>query len=244
MTTDRSTHGQWVVSPVSRPPLAPSLMSMEAQVTRVLVVDDHALHRDGTRQILEAHPDLQVVGEADCGEVALALVNQLRPDVVLMDIRLPGMNGVEVTRALTRDHPDVRVLMVSAYDEDVYVRGALEAGAAGYLRKTAPGKELIEAVRAVAGGATVLQSGLTARLLISSRQSEHGPIALTERELSVLRLLAEGLHNRELAARLGISPRTVERHCASVYAKLGVGSRTEAVVLAISPKLLSVGDDQ
>jgi len=220
------------------------MVVMEPGVIRVVVVDDHALHRDGTRQILEAHPDLQVVGEAASGEVTLALVNQLRPDVVLMDIRLPGMNGIEVTRALTRDHPDVRVLMVSAYDEDVYVRGALEAGAAGYLRKTAPGKELVEAVRAVAGGATVLQSGLTARLLIASRQHEPGPIALTERELAVLRLLAEGLHNRELAARLGISPRTVERHCASVYAKLGVGSRTEAVVLAISTKLLSVGDDQ
>jgi len=220
------------------------MVVMEPGVIRVIVVDDHALHRDGTRQILEAHADLQVVGEAASGEVALALVNQLHPDVVLMDIRLPGMNGVEVTRAITRDHPDVRVLMVSAYDEDVYVRGALEAGAAGYLRKTAPGKELVEAVRAVAGGATVLQSGLTARLLISSRQPEQGPIALTERELSVLRLLAEGLHNRELAARLGISPRTVERHCASVYAKLGVGSRTEAVVLAISTKLLSVGDGQ
>jgi len=219
------------------------MVTKEPGVIRVVVVDDHALHRDGTRQILEAHPDLQVVGEAASGEVALALVNQLRPDVVLMDIRLPGMNGVEVTRALTRDHPDVRVLMVSAYDEDVYVRGALEAGAAGYLRKTAPGKELVEAVRAVAGGATVLQSGLTARLL-SSRQPEQGPVALTERELAVLRLLAEGLHNRELAARLGISPRTVERHCASVYAKLGVGSRTEAVVLAISTKLLSVGEDQ
>jgi len=220
-----------------------TMVTKEPGVIRVVVVDDHALHRDGTRQILEAHPDLQVVGEAASGEVALALVNQLRPDVVLMDIRLPGMNGVEVTRALTRDHPDVRVLMVSAYDEDVYVRGALEAGAAGYLRKTAPGKELVEAVRAVAGGATVLQSGLTARLL-SSRQPEQGPVALTERELAVLRLLAEGLHNRELAARLGISPRTVERHCASVYAKLGVGSRTEAVVLAISTKLLSVGEDQ
>jgi len=211
------------------------MVTMETDVIRVVVVDDHPLHRDGTRQILEAYPDL--VGEATSGEVALALVNQLRPDVVLMDIRLPGMNGIEVTRALTRDHPDVRVLMVSAYDEDVYVRGALEAGAAGYLRKTAPGKELVEAVRAVAGGATVLQSGLTARLLIASRQPEQGPVPLTERELAVLRLLAEGLRNRELAARLGISPR-------SVYAKLGVGSRTEAVVLAISTKLLSVGDDQ
>ena len=170
MTSDRSTHDQWVVSPVSGPRLAPNLMSMEAQVIRVVVVDDHALHRAGTRQILEAHPDLQVVGEADGGPAALALVNRLGPDVVLMDIRLPGMNGIEVTRQLTRDHADVRVLMVSAYDEDEYVRGALEAGAAGYLSKTAPGKELVQAVRSVAGGMSVLKSGLTARLLIAARQ--------------------------------------------------------------------------
>jgi DNA-binding NarL/FixJ family response regulator len=216
---------------------------MGAQVIRVVVVDDHALHRDGTRQILEAHPDLEVVGDANSGEIALALVNQLRPDVVLMDIRLPGMNGIEVTRRLTRDHPDVHVLMVSAYDEDEYVRGALEAGAAGYLSKTAPGKELVQAVRAVAGGTSVLQSGLTARLLAPPGGPEHSA-DLTERELSVLSLLAEGLHNREVAARLGISPRTVDRHCDNIYAKLGVGSRTEAVVRAISTKLLSVSHDQ
>ena len=216
---------------------------MQAQVIRVVVVDDHALHRDGTRQILDAHPDLQVVGDASSGEVALALINQLRPDVVLMDIRLPGMNGIEVTRRLTRDHPEVHVLMVSAYDEDEYVRGALEAGAAGYLSKTAPGKELVQAVRAVAGGTSVLQSGLTARLMVSSRQHERDACDLTERELAVLSLLAEGLHNREVAARLGISSRTVDRHCDNIYAKLGVGSRTEAVVRAISSKLLTVGDE-
>jgi DNA-binding NarL/FixJ family response regulator len=222
---------------------AGNLLTMESEVIRVVVVDDHALHRDGTRQILEAHPDLEVVGEAASGEVALALVNQLRPDVVLLDIRLPGMNGIEVARHLTWDHPDVRVLMVSAYDEDEYVRGALEAGAAGYLRKTAPGKELVQAVRAVAGGASVLQSGLTARLLISSRQPEQGAAEVTERELAVLRLIAAGLHNREVAARLGISTRTVDRHCDNIYAKLGVGSRTEAVVRAISTKLLTVDDE-
>jgi DNA-binding NarL/FixJ family response regulator len=216
---------------------------MTVPVITVMVVDDHALHRDGTRQILDAHPDLQVVGEASSGEVALALVNQLRPDVVLMDIRLPGMNGIEVTRRLTRDHPDVRVLMVSAYDEDEYVRGALEAGAVGYLSKTAPGKELVHAVRAVAGGTSVLQSGLTARLIGSSRQHERGVAELTERELAVLSLLAEGLRNREVAVRLGISARTVDRHCDNIYAKLGVGSRTEAVVRAISTKLLMVGDE-
>jgi len=141
---------------------------MEAPVIRVVVVDDHTLHRDGTRQILDAYPDLQIIGEASSGELALELITQLHPDVVLMDIRLPGMNGIEVTRQLTRDHPDIRVLMVSAYDEDEYVRGALEAWADGYLSKTAPGKELVEAVRAVALGTSVLQSGLTARLLISA----------------------------------------------------------------------------
>ncbi len=222
---------------------ARSLVTMQASVIRVVVVDDHALHRDGTRQILQAHPDLEVVGEADSGEVALALVNQLRPDVVLLDIRLPGINGIEVTRRLTRDHPNVRVLMVSAYDEDEYVRGSLEAGAAGYLRKTAPGKELVQAVRAVAGGASVFQSGLAARLLVSSREPDRGPTDLSERELAVLRLLMTGLHNREIAARLGISTRTVDRHCDNIYAKLGVGSRTEAVVRAISTKLLTVGDE-
>jgi DNA-binding NarL/FixJ family response regulator len=217
---------------------------MQAPVIRVVVVDDHALHRDGTRQILQAYPDLQVVGDADSGEVALALVNQLLPDVVLLDIRLPGMNGIEVTRRLSRDHPEVRVLMVSAFDEDEYVRGAMEAGAAGYLRKTVPGTELVQAVRAVAGGASVLQSGLTARLLISSRQPERTAADLTERELSVLGLLAAGLHNREVAERLGISTRTVDRHCDKIYAKLGVSSRTEAVVRAISAKLLIVEDER
>jgi len=209
----------------------------------VVVVDDHALLRDGTRRILEAHPDLQVVGEAASGEVALALVNQLHPDVVLMDISLPEMNGIEVARRLTQDHPDVRVLMVSAYDEDVYIRGALEAGAAGYLSKTAPGDELVQAVRAVAGGTNVLQSGLMARLLISSRRPERGVADLTERELEVLSLLAEGLHNRELAARMNIGTRTVDRLCDNIYAKLGVSSRTEAVVRAISTKLLIVPDE-
>jgi len=207
---------------------------MEAQVIRVVVVDDHALHRAGTRQILEAHPDLQVVGEADGGPVALALVNQLGPDVVLMDIRLPGMNGIEVTRQLTRDHPEVRVLMVSAYDEDEYVRGALEAGAAGYLSKTAPGKELVQAVRSVAGGTSVLQSGLTAWLLIAARQPDRRVTDPSDRELEVPRLLAEGLRNRELGEKMGVSARTVDRHCDNIDAKLEVSSRTEAVVRTIS----------
>src|SRR5450631_4572899 len=201
---------------------------MEAPVIRVVIVDDHALHRDGTRQILDAHPDLQVVGDASSGEIALAVINQVYPDVVLMDIRLPGMNGIEATRRLTRDHPHVRVLMVSAYDEDEYVRGALEAGAAGYLSKTAPGKDLVQAVRSVARGTSVLHSGLNTSQLSSSRRSGHGTAELTEHEIAVLTLLVAGLQNRDIAAKLSISTRTVHRRCESIYAKLGVGSRTEA----------------
>lgn len=207
---------------------------------RVLVVDDHALHRDGTRHILEDYEDLEVVGDAETGEVALALINRLQPDVVLLDIRLPGMNGIEAARRISERHPDVRVLMVSAYADDEYVRGAFEAGAVGYLSKSAPGRELVEAVRAVAAGATVLQQSLVQPLL--TRHVDQAG-RLTDRELAVLQLLAEGLHNKQVARRLGISARTVERHCDSVYGKLGVGSRTEAVVRAIAAKLVKVGDD-
>lgn len=207
---------------------------------QVVVVDDHALHRDGTRHILEGYPDLTVVGDAGSGEIALALVHQLRPDVVLMDIRLPGMNGIEVTRRISRDEPGVRVLVVSAYDEDEYVRGALEAGAAGYLRKTVPGRELVEAVRAVAGGATVLQSDLPARLLAATSVVTAESTELTPRERQVLTALVCGLHNKEIARELAISNRTVERHCDNIYAKLGVTSRTEAVVQALTRRLVDV----
>jgi len=207
---------------------------------RIVVVDDHGLHRDGTRQILEQHADLQVIDEATSGEIALSIINQQHPDVVLMDIGLPGMNGIETTRRIRAAHPDVRVLMVTAYDDIEYVRGALEAGATGYLRKTAPGHELVDAVRAVANGATVLPSDLAARILHLPRVAG-APMELTDREIEVLTFIAKGLHNKEIATRLDISSRTVERHCDSIYAKLGVGSRTEAVVHAITHNLVQVG---
>jgi DNA-binding NarL/FixJ family response regulator len=211
---------------------------MAGEVIRVLVVDDHALHREGTRKILEPHPDLQVVGDADSAEVALALVNRLQPDVVLMDIRLPGMNGIEATRRIHERHPQVRVLVVSAYDDEEYLHGAMQAGAAGYLSKTAPGREFVEAVRAVAAGGSVLEPQLLARLLAPAQRLADPRAGLTEREVAVLQLLADGLQNKQIAARLGISPRTVDRHCDSIYAKLGVRSRTEAVVRAIATGLV------
>lgn len=215
------------------------VVGVEPERIRVLIVDDHALHRDGTRRILELHPDIEVVGEAETGELALALINQLHPSVVLMDIRLPGLNGIETTRRIRNRHPEVLVLVITAYEEDEYVRGAFEAGATGYLSKTAPGRELVEAVRAVAAGATVLQSGLLAPILVGRTNTVDG---LTERELAVLQLLANGLLNKQIASQLGISTRTVERHCDHIYAKLGVKSRTEAVVHGIGAKFIRVPD--
>ena len=216
---------------------------MESDVIRVLVVDDHALHRDGIRQILGQQPDIQVAGEAESAERALVLVNLLHPSVVLMDIRLPGMNGIDATRRIRRDHPGTRVLVVSAYDDEEYIRGALEAGASGHLSKAAPGRQLIEAVRAVAAGGTVIEPAVLNHLLAGTSSAPLPAAQLTERELAVLELLAHGLHNKQVATRLGISRRTVERHCDNIYDKLGVGSRTEAVVQAISAKLVSLPDD-
>ena len=214
---------------------------VEAETISVLVVDDHALHRDGTRRILEQYPDLEVVGEAASGEAALEIVDELYPAVVLLDIRLPGMNGIETARRIRQRHPDVRVLMVTAYEDEEYVRGAFDAGAAGYLSKTAPGRELVEAVRSVAAGGSVVQHELLSSLLTGR---SHAAGALTHRELGVLQLLADGMHNKQIATRLGISARTVERHCDSIYSKLGVSSRTEAVVRAIATDLVEVSRER
>jgi len=199
---------------------------MAADVIRVLVVDDHALHRDGIRQILGQHPDIQLVGEAESAELALVLI------------------GIEATRRIHRDHPGTRVLVVTAYDDEEYIRGALEAGASGHLSKAAPGRQLIDAVRAVAAGGTVIEPVALTHLLAGGHSIPPPATQLTERERAVLELLAQGLHNKQVATRLGISRRTVERHCDNIYDKLGVGSRTEAVVQAISAKLVSLPDDQ
>ena len=207
------------------------------------MVDDHALHRDGTRHILAQHSDMEVIGEADSAEAALALINRLHPAVVLMDIRLPGMNGIDATRRIRRDHPDTRVLVVTAYDDVEYVRGALQAGASGHLSKAAPGRDLVSAVRAVAAGGTVIEPMALTHLLADQDGYRPAAARLTQRELAILGLLADGLYNKQVATRLGISRRTVEKHCDNIYDKLGVRSRTEAVVKAISAHLVTVPDD-
>lgn len=216
---------------------------VESDPVKVFVVDDHALHRDGTRRILEQHPCIEVVGDSESAEIALSRLASTRPGVVLMDVRLPGISGIEATRRIRRDHPDIAVLVVTAHDEAEYVRGALEAGAAGFLSKASPGRELIDAVLSVASGRSVLEARFLGTLVAPAGSSTAPGANLTDREMDVLSLLAVGLHNKQVARRLAISTRTVDRHCDSIYTKLGVTSRTEAVVKALRRGLVTVPGD-
>jgi DNA-binding NarL/FixJ family response regulator len=197
---------------------------------RVFIVDDHEVLRTGTRQVLEASEDIIVVGEADDGTSALAVIDETNPDVVLVDVRLPDRNGIDVARQLTLTHPNIRVVILSAYDDDAFVRAALEAGATGYLLKTMARDELVAAVRAASQGTTVLDPVLSPRLAgaQSSWGGSNGP-PLTWRERETVELVAKGLSNKAVAAQLGVSVRTVEGHLNHVFTKLGVESRTELV---------------
>jgi DNA-binding NarL/FixJ family response regulator len=202
---------------------------------RILVVEDHALVREGTAELLERSPDLAVVGQAASAEEALPLLERLHPDITLVDVELPGMNGIAFARAVGEQDAATRVLILSAYDDYAYVIGALEAGVAGYLLKTSSARELSDAVRTAAGGALVLDEAISRRL---TRRWRSGPgqtsPALTARETEVLRLVAQGLPNKQIAGQLGLGLRTVESHVSSVLGKLGLTSRTEAALYAVS----------
>jgi DNA-binding NarL/FixJ family response regulator len=197
---------------------------------RVVVVDDHEVLRAGTRQVLETTDDIVVVGEADTWDAALAVIDQHRPDVALVDIQLAGRNGIDLARQLSTDHPGTRVVILSAHDDDAFVRRAFEAGVAGYLLKTMPRDELINAVRAVGMGTTVLDPAVSARLAGANSLTEiPGAPRLTLREQEVVALVADGLSNKAIAIRLGVSTRTVEGHVNHVFTKLDLESRTELV---------------
>jgi two-component system, NarL family, response regulator LiaR len=209
---------------------------------RILLAEDHAMVREGTRQLLSQVPGFQVVGEAGRGDTAVELAAELRPDVLVLDLRLPGMNGIEVARRVSADLPGTRVLIVSAYNDDDYVIEALRAGATGYLLKTAPARELIGAVRSVATGSLTLSAEVSQQLAAHMLRGGGSPAArsVSPRELEVLRLIAQGLPNKEIAARLQISQRTVEGHLNSIFDKLGVASRTEAVYQALHQHLIEI----
>jgi DNA-binding NarL/FixJ family response regulator len=215
---------------------------------RVLIADDQALVRTGFRVILDAEPDLQVVGEAADGREAVDLVQQKRPDVVLMDIRMPNLDGIEATRHLTALPRAPRVLMLTTFDLDQYVYEALRAGASGFLLKDAGADELLHGVRVVAAGEALLSPSITRRLIADYARrppASEQPAALAEltpRELEVLRLLARGLSNREIARELVLGEATVKTHVARVFQKLDLHDRAQAVVLAYETGLVIPGD--
>jgi DNA-binding NarL/FixJ family response regulator len=197
---------------------------------RVVVVDDHEVLRAGTRQVLETTDDIVVVGEADSWDSALVVIAEQRPDVALVDIQLSGRNGIDLARQLGVDHPETRIVILSAHDDDAFVRRAFEAGVAGYLLKTMPRDELINAVRAAGMGTTVLDPAVSARLAGANTLTEMaGAPRLTQREQEVVALVADGLSNKAIAIRLGVSTRTVEGHVNHVFTKLDLESRTELV---------------
>lgn len=205
---------------------------MEERI-RILIADDHALVREGTRRILEAEPDVEVVGEAADGREAIALAEELGPDVVVIDIGMPVVNGVEATRAIKERRPEIGILVLTVHDDDPYVYAILEAGAAGYLLKDVHGAELVGAVRSVRAGEAVLHPAIARKVLrrFSAAGAPHpGGTPLTERELEVLRLAARGLSNKQIGTELGLSARTVQVHLGHVFHKLRVASRTEAVI--------------
>lgn len=209
---------------------------------RIVLIEDHTLVREGTAELLQRDPGLTVIGQTGSGEDALELLAELLPDVILVDVELPGMNGIELARLVAERHPEVRVLILSAYDDYAYVIGALESGVAGYLLKTATAGELGDAVRAAAGGALVLDKAISRRLTSRWRTGAGDqPAALTARETDVLRLIAQGLSNKQIATQLGLGLRTVESHVSNVLSKLGLASRTEAALYAVSHRVVPPG---
>jgi DNA-binding NarL/FixJ family response regulator len=214
---------------------------------KVLLADDHALVREGTRRLLEAEPDIRVVAEAGDGIEAVLQAEQTRPDVVIMDIAMPGMSGIEATRQIKSQLPQVAVLALTAYDDEQYVLALLDAGAAGFLLKDVRGEELASAVRAVHRGESVLQPRIAQRALlraISRRTPTPSPPPLSEREMEVLREAARGLPNKDIARRLNLSVRTIHTHLGNAFNKLGVGSRTEAVLLALRRGWISLDETE
>jgi DNA-binding NarL/FixJ family response regulator len=215
---------------------------------RILLADDHALVRQGTRELLEQQEDLEVVAEASDGKEAVQLALRERPDVVIIDFAMPELNGIEATRQIKAVVPNIAVLVLTAYDSEQYVFAFLEAGAAGYLLKDVSVDELIKAVRAVYAGESVLHPAITRKVISRfARPGERqGPVngldQITDRELEVLRLAAKGMSNRDIARELDISMRTVQTHLSNVFSKMGVGSRTEAVMLGLRKGLITLED--
>jgi len=215
---------------------------------KVLIADDHAVVREGTRQILEQEADMDVVAEAADGEEALQLAGSSRPDVAIIDIAMPGVDGIEATRQIKALYPSIAVLILSAYDDDQFVFSLLEAGAAGYLLKSIRGRDLVDAVRQVHAGESVLHPAIARKVLNrfvptpDKPQRQKPSDMLSEREIEVLRLATRGLSNQDIADELCLSLRTVQAHLGHIFNKLQVSSRTEAVVHALKQGWVTLED--
>ncbi len=215
---------------------------------KLLIADDHAVVREGTRQILEREADINVVAEAADGEEAVRMADKSSPDVIIMDIAMPKMDGIEATKQIKSLHPNIAILILTAYDDDQFVFNLIEAGAAGYLLKSVRGHELVEAVRAVNAGESVLHPAIARKVLnrfAPAAGKEPKPKVLevlSDREVEVLQLAARGLSNQDIANELCLSLRTVQAHLGHIFNKLQVSSRTEAVVRALKEGWITLSD--
>lgn len=215
---------------------------MAAKKIRVLVVEDHRLVREGLVNLLRICPEIEVLSEACNGEEAVAKARSLQPDIILMDISMPGMNGITATKAIKKDNPDIGVIMLTMLDQETYVYEAVKAGATGYLLKNAGFDELVKAIKEVSKGGATLHPEAQAQLLkeyVFLARSNRDTYGLSNREIEVLHLLADGMSNKEIALQLYISDQTVKTHIAHIFNKLGVSDRTEAVAAALRTGLVT-----
>jgi len=213
---------------------------------RVLLAEDHAIMREGIREFIQRESDMEVVAEAGDGEEAVKLTEHYRPDVIVMDIRMPKLNGIEATKQIKAKFPSTAILILTAFDSDQYIFALLEAGAAGYLLKGVRASELIDAIRAVYAGESVLHpviAGRVIRRVVTPGASDGKTVdPLSEREMEILKLAAKGISNKDIAEKLFLSPRTVQVHLGNIFNKLGVASRTEAVLYGLKRGWLSLED--